>query len=255
MKIRGVLFDIGDTLLAATRLQEHALEEATRALTAEPWMKDPDSFIRAYQIADKESQFDEIPNLNHLYSDVRIIARTFQILSWSPSLQQKERFLEVYRRKIRKNLKPNTELIKLLNRLRTQGLRLGIVSNGTTVEQLDQLARLKIKDYFDPILISEEVGVRKPNPNIFLRAATQWKLPTAEILVVGDRADWDMLGAARAGMKTALTIQFVDHREKILTKAKPDVIIDNLSHLGKLIRRNGDTKPLWQRKSSNHLPH
>ena len=237
MQIRGILFDIGDTLLAATRLQQFSLEETARALVTEKWIDDSESFVQAYQMADKEPQFEEAPDLNHLYSDERIVARAFKLLALPFNAPRAERFLQLYRGKIRENLKPDTRLIKLLDDLRAQEIKLGIVSNGTTVEQLDQLTRLHIKDYFDPILISEEVGFRKPDPNIFLLAVQHWGLPPAEILVVGDRADWDVLGAAQVGMRSALTTQFVDHRKATSSNVKPDLIISNLSHLLDSVRR------------------
>ena len=231
MEIRGILFDIGDTLLAATALQREALQETAHVLEAERWIADPAPFIRAYETADRSERFDEIPDLNHLYSDERIIAHAFQLLRWPDDSQFSARFLKVYRSVVRASIKSDPELKALLGRLREQRIRLGIVSNGTTFEQLDQLARLGIKEYFDPILISEEVGVRKPHPRIFLRAADHWNLPPRDILVVGDRADWDVVGARCAGMKSALTIQFVENRDASIPNAEPDLVISNLSEL------------------------
>ena len=254
MQIRGILFDIGDTLLGATSLQQIALKETVSSLTNGEWIKDADSFIRAYQTADREPKFDEMADLNHLYSDVRIIARAFQLLSLSFDPPRARHFLEFYRSKVRENLRPNIELIELLDGLQARGLKLGIVSNGTLAEQTEQLTLLKIKHYFDPILISEEVGVRKPNPEIFLRAAHQWQLQPATILVVGDREDWEVLGASRAGMLSALTTQFVDHRTATSSGVKPDFTINHFSHLLDLVRRQDDTPSLRRRESSNQIP-
>lgn len=48
------------------------------------------------------------------------------------------------------------------------------------------LAKFKLKDFFDSIVISGEVGVKKPNPQIFSFALKQTKLQPTEVCYVGD---------------------------------------------------------------------
>jgi len=48
------------------------------------------------------------------------------------------------------------------------------------------LTKLKLKDFFDSIVISGEVGVKKPNPQIFSFALKQTKLQPTEVCYVGD---------------------------------------------------------------------
>lgn len=79
-------------------------------------------------------------------------------------------------------------------------LRLGIVSNGSGEAQRSKLDALGIEQYFDPILISEEIGYRKPQPEIFSIAAERWQVPQSQILVVGDDDVADIQGAIGAGM-------------------------------------------------------
>ncbi len=227
MTIRGILFDIGDTLIGATELQQRVLTETVRDLPNESWCISSNSFLDAYQEADHEPQFDQIPDLNHLYSDERIVERAFALLS----RQFAKTFLEIYRARLYTNLQLDPALIALLTKLRDRGIRLGIVSNGTTREQRDQLEQLGIIGFFDPILISQEVGIRKPEPGIFLIAAERWQLPASEILVVGDRGDWEVLGAQRAGMQSALTTQFVNRLNTVLSKAEPNFLISHFKEL------------------------
>jgi HAD superfamily hydrolase (TIGR01549 family) len=87
----------------------------------------------------------------------------------------------------------------VLKRLQPR-LRLGIVSNGSGEAQRSKLKTLGIEQYFDPILISEETGSRKPQPEIFCIAAERWQIPNNQILVVGDDDVADIQGAIGAGM-------------------------------------------------------
>jgi putative hydrolase of the HAD superfamily len=90
-------------------------------------------------------------------------------------------------------------LHRVLNTLQPR-LRLGIVTNGSGEAQRSKLKVLGIEQYFDPILISEETGYRKPQPEIFRIAAERWQIPKNQILVVGDDDVADIQGAVGAGM-------------------------------------------------------
>ncbi|MCX7841027.1 MAG: HAD family hydrolase [Anaerolineae bacterium] len=232
MAIRGILFDIGDTLVGATLLQQTVLLETVRDLPAKSWVIDSNAFLQSYQEADSDPSLDLELNVNHLYSDPLIVERAFALLSRSFS----ETFLKIYRTKLRSKLRYDSQLVDIMTNLRNHGIRLGIVSNGTSQEQREQLTLLGIIEFFDPILISQEVGVLKPDPRIFLLAKEKWLLEPAEILVVGDRGDWEVLGAKRAGMQSALTTQFVDRRDTIPPNVQPDYIIERLDQLLPIVK-------------------
>jgi putative hydrolase of the HAD superfamily len=233
MRIRGILLDIGDTLIGATELQARVLQDTVEIVFAKAWCVSAATFLKRYQDADNEVVFDQIPDLNHLFSDKRIVERALVLC-----FQQKiTHFLATYRELLRKQIRSDPDLIRLMRDLRKRGLRLGVVSNGTTIEQQEQLERLGIKRYLDPIIISQEVGIRKPDPRIFLLAADYWQLPPRQILVVGDRGDWEIIGAHRAGMLSALTTQFIDRRDTILPEAQPQFIIGNLRELLDIVRK------------------
>ncbi|HYB70768.1 MAG TPA: HAD family hydrolase [Candidatus Bathyarchaeia archaeon] len=81
--------------------------------------------------------------------------------------------------------------------------RLAVVSNfdyAPTCRAI--LEREGIAGLFDTVVISDEVGWRKPKPVIFETALDRLGLRPAEALFVGDRADIDVLGARGVGMPT-----------------------------------------------------
>jgi HAD superfamily hydrolase (TIGR01549 family) len=82
--------------------------------------------------------------------------------------------------------------------------RLAVVSNfdySPTCRAI--LEREGIAGLFDTIVISDEVGWRKPKPVIFETALGRMGLRPTEALFVGDRADIDVIGARAVGMPTA----------------------------------------------------
>jgi len=82
--------------------------------------------------------------------------------------------------------------------------KLGIVSNfDYTPTARWILEREEIAPFFDAVVVSDEVGWRKPKPIIFEVALTRLRVSPAEALFVGDRADIDVLGAKQAGLAAA----------------------------------------------------
>ena len=88
-----------------------------------------------------------------------------------------------------------------LSALRGAGLRLGLITNGSTVVQGGKLAATALHAKLDTVLISEVEGLRKPDEAIFHRAATRLESRPADCVFVGDNPDADVRGAKAAGMR------------------------------------------------------
>ncbi len=92
---------------------------------------------------------------------------------------------------------------ELLETLRRQ-FSLGMVTNGIGVVQRGRIERLGLGPFFDSVVISGEVGVSKPRPEIFGLARTQLGHPAADrCLMIGDSLASDMQGGANASISTA----------------------------------------------------
>ena len=80
---------------------------------------------------------------------------------------------------------------------------LGLVTNGLSDVQRSRLSRTGIADYFDAIVISSEVGVTKPRPDIFELTFSQLGGPAKETAVmVGDSLTSDIEGGRNFGIDT-----------------------------------------------------
>jgi putative hydrolase of the HAD superfamily len=77
---------------------------------------------------------------------------------------------------------------------------LGIITNGLTEIQREKIDRLGIEPYFDTILISQEVGIAKPDAGIFHQALSRARCEPWEAVMVGDSLARDIAGAQAAGM-------------------------------------------------------
>jgi HAD superfamily hydrolase (TIGR01549 family) len=78
--------------------------------------------------------------------------------------------------------------------------KLGLVTNGPSRTQRPKIEQFRLIDYLDLLIVSEEVGVAKPDPAIFRIALEQLEVGPSEALFVGDSPEFDLRGAAAAGM-------------------------------------------------------
>ncbi|WBM71230.1 pyrimidine 5'-nucleotidase [Buttiauxella sp. WJP83] len=92
--------------------------------------------------------------------------------------------------------------VSLLNTLKDK-VKIGIITNGFTALQQIRLERTGLRDYFDLLVISEQVGVAKPDRKIFDFTFEEMGNPPRErVLMVGDTAESDILGGINAGIAT-----------------------------------------------------
>ena len=77
---------------------------------------------------------------------------------------------------------------------------LHIVTNGFNEVQNIKLTGAGIRDFFDTVTVSEEVGVKKPNPEFFRYALKKAGAEASESIVIGDEMAVDIDGARAAGI-------------------------------------------------------
>jgi putative hydrolase of the HAD superfamily len=120
----------------------------------------------------------------------------------------------------------------VLGALRERGLRIGVVSNwDTRLKSIsDGLGLTRLVDF---IVISAEVGVRKPDPGIFRVALAKAGVRPEEAVHIGDLPEEDVEGARRAGVRPVL----IDRRKRVTPAALPsDVpVVTSLAGLLRLL--------------------
>ena len=125
-------------------------------------------------------------------------ADTFTQLGVDPKLfpdQFEEEYLDLCPTKT--NLFPNT--IETLEYLHSK-YSLHLISNGFKEACEKKLEHSKLKPYFKTIVISELVGINKPDPRIFNHALKNGEAQKENSIMIGDNIDADIRGAQNVGM-------------------------------------------------------
>ncbi len=97
--------------------------------------------------------------------------------------------------------------------------------------------KIQVRSFFDRIVTSAALGIRKPNPRIFLPILDHWKIPPEQVAMVGDTLGADILGARNAGL---FSIWVTRHAESAGNRAHrdtihPDAVIESLKDLPGLL--------------------
>jgi FMN phosphatase YigB (HAD superfamily) len=123
---------------------------------------------------------------------------------------------------------------KLLSKVSTE-YKLGLVSNFTYAPVIYAGTReLGINRFFNAVLVSEEVGWRKPSVKIFEETLRRLDAVAEETVYVGDSPLEDVKGAKAVGMKTVFVpSQFYSLESLYENRQKPDLIVKDICELYK----------------------
>jgi putative hydrolase of the HAD superfamily len=121
--------------------------------------------------------------------------------------------------------------VETLIALRSQGVRLGLITNGDSVGQRRKIDRFGLEPYFDYIQIEEEAGIGKPEPGVYELALQRLGVGPEETWMVGDNLVWDIEAAQKAGI-LAIWVDFAGTGLPAEGSIRPDRVIRSITELG-----------------------
>jgi putative hydrolase of the HAD superfamily len=221
LKIRAVLFDLGDTLVK-TWIPEVTYQKVLASLGIKKSVEDIKKAL------DKTEQMFKKSNYRSTYGKASYNEY------WQKWDSQVLRNLKIFDERLAKEILvrwfdhadcttyPDTK--ESLARLRQMGLKLGLISTAyeEDINAIFERASLE-KSLFDIIVGANTTKKEKPHPDVFKYALRKLKVKPEETLFVGDHIDNDYRGATKVGIR-ALLIQ----REKRIS--------DSISDLNKISR-------------------
>ena len=213
MKFRAVLFDAAETLFTT----RGSVGEIYGTIARDYGSKAPfDAIQAAFRRQFRGSGPIAADDQKRWWKDV--VHRVFAEVGMVDNFDQ---FFEQVYDKFRDSsgwlLFPETR--EVLNELKRQGLKLGVISNFD--DRIYSVMRsLEILSFFDTVTISSETGYCKPDLQIFEAAIQALGIPAPEILLVGDSLHDDVEAGARAGLGVVLVDRqdrhsSVDHVQRI----------------------------------------
>ena len=266
--VAAITIDFGNTLVRVDRPGLRDVVEVTRdALVTAGVVPERAGFLGAWT-EERERQFrEEVPQLREVDIEqraVRVIARLRGMppppadVPWEDVAAEArvtrgevDAVVEAYSAAFVDRMEPVADATATLRRLSGRGFALAILSNWPLALTIDRFAEAQgWLPYLRSIVVSQRVGTIKPHPAIFGAAAAAVGLGDADgqaILHVGD--DWaaDVVGAHRAGWRTAhlrgrqhdTPLPTSEPGDDLLADAsvQPELVIDELAELDALVDR------------------
>jgi putative hydrolase of the HAD superfamily len=249
--IDTVLFDLDDTLLDDSSAYKRAARRVAEEVAAERGV-DADRLFREYVL--QANGFWKKLSQEHLTMPIHDARAQL----WSDALVASgvpvdpvlaERCGERYTRYRAGNLELFPGALDLVQALRAHGCKIGIVTNGFAATHNEKVDRSGLRLHVDALFLADEMGMVKPDPEIFRLACRTLGSEPARTAMVGDRYDRDITGAAEVGLFTVL----VDvHAIPLPEGARPpDVVVNAIGDvLGVLPLANGQVVPTGVQKRS-----
>lgn len=110
-----------------------------------------------------------------------------------------------------------------------EGIPCVLLTNGAAVSQREKVEALGIEGYFEAVVIAGEVGVMKPNPEMFMVAANRLEVPVRHMWHLGDSLMADVAGAKAAGCRSVWVNR--DGRTLESSDPQPDEAVSSLADL------------------------
>ncbi len=193
LMIKGVVFDLDNTLLDFMKMKEFAVKAAIKGM------------IEAGLKVNEDKSYIEI---NSIYEEFGWEnQKVFDVFLEKTIGHVDNKFLAAgivaYRRAREANLMAYPNVNKTLLALSKLGIKLGVVSDAPSREAWMRIYYLNLYHYFDVVITYDDSGERKPSPKPFQLALDGMGLRPEETIMIGDWPERDVVGAQQIGMKTA----------------------------------------------------
>lgn len=237
--VRGVIFDLGSTLIRRTGLevQQQMCASLGAWAAAELGAREPDALASDLLAMLLESQRGSLETLVQPLASTSI-ATALAAAGLSADDATLQRAEAAY-------FRPEVRVSRLypwahesLDALVAMGLRLAMISNAGSHRSILELTQSHdIFRYFDPLVTSAGFGRVKPHPDIFAHVLDAWGMPASEAVMVGDTLGADILGAEGVGMRSILVdIEPSPDNPAFAERVRPTARVTSLREIPDIVR-------------------
>ena len=226
---RNIFIDLDDTIWDFTANSHVSLEIMYRDLDIARIYPDYDAFSSAYYA--KNSELWALYHHGKIEKDFLIIERYAHLLRTIGYNDIDNRLAQRMNEYYLDTLALQTQLvpyaIELLDYLTRRDYNLYILSNGFIEVQHKKLQSAGIEDYFERMVLSDEIGINKPDRRLFDYALEVTHSQAADTLMIGDNYDADILGAMQAGWGQI----YFDRNHRGITAQEPQHTVHSLKEV------------------------
>jgi len=194
-EIKAIIFDVGGVLVLGVKLKRSKYDGMLHHTKIHEYIS------KKLKIS-LDQWFDAIDTTYAKTIEGKISrAKALKIIAKNTKVSVKK-LEKIVLKAYRKNFKQNKQLFKKAFELKKQGYKIAVLSDQWYLSK-EALMPSKLYKRFDEVVVSCDVGVRKPNPKIYKLILKKLKLPAKQTLFI-DNQEWNNNPAKKLGMKTIL---------------------------------------------------
>jgi putative hydrolase of the HAD superfamily len=238
--IKGVIFDLGNTLLRQDNVEWEKFERAGLANHISIFEKrdryKPNLKEWSGRFYNLRTAFEEIAEWHNVEVPIEKIFQIMLEFYEIPADIQASSLVQSFYQPLMGARRLRHDALEALQTLSRHHLRMGVVSNTSVPGRMarEMLERLQILKFFEFTFFSSEFVFRKPNPTMFEAALNRWGLKSSSVAHIGDQLDRDVAGAGALGIRTVWLNS--DRGQLKKTKFKPNLEIASLNNLGDTLK-------------------
>ena len=233
--VKGILFDLDATLCNSEgEAHRYALKMLYDSFSKD-YIISHDDFEALYKKAKGQVKREHLGTASS-HERLLYIQKMIEILDGTIIPERILQYYHVYWDNLVSNLKLLPNVLEVLQELKKKGIKTCVVSNLASYVQLRKLKQLELSELIDHFVSSQESGVEKPHPGIYLMGMHKIGCKNEEVLMVGDMLSTDIEGAKHLDIKTIWFPTYSGNQNQEISESnKPDYIISDFIEILKYI--------------------
>ncbi len=229
---KAILFDLDDTLYDYEPAHQKALKAVYPIVEKEmgiPFKK----FERLFDLSKSEIHRElagTASSHNRVLYFQRLIEKTLKTLEPKITLKLYNTYWDTFL----KSMKLKKGVLQTLKKLKKE-FKIIILSDLTAHIQLKKINKLGLTPYIDFLVTSEEAGIEKPHPSMFLLALNKVGILPFDAIMIGDNPNKDVEGANSVGIDSVLISNKVKRNQFSEDYKKPDYIIKEIPEILRIL--------------------
>jgi putative hydrolase of the HAD superfamily len=238
--IRLVGFDLDDCLFDSTGLSNRARIRGIDAMIKLGLKIEREKAVKILNEIVKEYGSNSSNHYNYFIRRLNLIKEDMDNIPISNQYKYIAAAVMAYHKEKVNSIRLYDDVQNCLERLNDNRIKTAIISDGIPIKQYEKILRLNIDKLIDFIVISDEIGVKKPNPELFKYSLSKFGVKNKEMIYIGDRLDKDILPANLANIYSIYLhrggkYDLNNVNMKIQKQFKPDYEIIHLDKLFDII--------------------
>lgn len=203
--IKAVVFDLDDTLISEKEYVRSGFRQVAKKVADEHGLSSENVYELMYHTFDEDSK--------------NVFNRVLDKLSISYDMNYIKELIDFYRGHM-PDIKLYDDARYIIEALYNKGIKLGMITDGYKITQRNKLEVLGISNYFDCIVVTDELGREfwKPHKRPYEIVKEKLGFEYENMVYVGDNVSKDFITANEFGMKTV----FINREEGVYSGMKMD---------------------------------